>query len=219
VPVPLPEARGYEPFPPQYTWRPPADAGARLSAPEPVVPAAPSQSTEPPRAGAPRPGVREETRPSPALPSGIPQFAVARPGVASGLKPSLEGLDWLRTNGYRAVLHVRQPGEDDTAGRREIEKRGLIYLSLEVSPQTLSREVVERFNQIVSNPAQQPLFVYDRDGMVAGGLWYLYFRTASQETDEAARLKAARLGLKENAPGDNSEMWLAIQKYLAQQAR
>jgi protein tyrosine phosphatase (PTP) superfamily phosphohydrolase (DUF442 family) len=222
LPAPPPEARGYQPFPPespQYTWRPPADTGIRLSPPEPVVPAGPPQSAEPPRAEVPpRPEVREEPRPSPALPSGIPQFAVARAGVASGLKPSLEGLEWLRSNAYRAVLHVRQPGEDDTAERRQIEKLGLRYQSLELSPQTLAREVVEQFNQIVSDTSQQPLFVYDRDGMLAGSLWYLHFRIASQDTDEAARLKAARLGLKENAGGDNSEMWLAIQKYLAGQA-
>src|SRR5262249_19368858 len=79
----------------------------------------------------------QEPPATPPLPVGIPQFATARPGVASGLKPLLDGLDWLQENGYRTVLHLRLPGTEDAADRKQIEKRGLKYLSLEVSPQTL----------------------------------------------------------------------------------
>ena len=61
--------------------------------------------------------------------------------VASGLRPLLDGgLDWLQANGYRTVLHLRQPGEDDTADRKQVEKRGMKYLSMEVSPETLTPE-------------------------------------------------------------------------------
>jgi protein tyrosine phosphatase (PTP) superfamily phosphohydrolase (DUF442 family) len=235
VPAPTPAApdvRSYAP-PPEPTWQPPTGgpirsavpgasspepppANTRLYPPEPV-----SQSPEQPL----KPAVAEErSRPPaaaeiparpPALPVGIPQFAPVRDQVASGLKPLLDGLDWLQTNHYRAVLHLRAPGEDDAADRREIEKRGLKYLSLEVSPQTLTPEVVAQFNRIVTDPATYPLFVYDKDGMLAGGLWYLYYRMVERATDDEARTKANRLGLKENPEGDHRAMWLAIQKYLA----
>jgi protein tyrosine phosphatase (PTP) superfamily phosphohydrolase (DUF442 family) len=161
--------------------------------------------------------VSEQPAATPPLPVGIPQFASARPGVSSGLKPLLDGLDWLKANSYRTILHVRLRGEDDTADRRLFEKVGLQYLSLEVSPETLSRATVERFAQTINDTANQPLFVYDRTGMLAGGLWYLYFRTVTQESEETARLKAARLGLKEDASGEHRDMWLAIQRYMAQQ--
>jgi protein tyrosine phosphatase (PTP) superfamily phosphohydrolase (DUF442 family) len=193
-----------EPFSPE----PPLAPGARLGAPEP--PGSQAQPRIPPRAP-------QEPSPTPSLPVGIPQFAVAREEVASGLKPLLDGLDWLRTNGYRTVLHIRQPGEDDTADRRQIEKLGLKYLSLEVSPQTLSKNIVNEFNRLVADSASHPLFVYDQDGTLSGGLWYLHFRTAGQESDEVARLKAARLGLREDATDGHRAMWLAIQKYLSGQ--
>jgi protein tyrosine phosphatase (PTP) superfamily phosphohydrolase (DUF442 family) len=180
--------------------------GARLGAPESA--GSPAQPRIPPK-------VTEERASTPSLPVGIPQFAVAREGVASGLKPFLDGLDWLRANGYHTVLHLRAPGEDDTADRRQIEKLGLKYVSLEVSPQTLSREVVNEFNRLVADRPSFPLFVYDQDGVLAGGLWYLHFRTAGQEPDEVARLKAARLGLKENGSDEQRTMWLAIQKFLS----
>jgi protein tyrosine phosphatase (PTP) superfamily phosphohydrolase (DUF442 family) len=152
---------------------------------------------------------------SPSLPVGIPHFAVVRDQVASGLKPLLDGLDWLQAKRYKTVLHIRAPGEDDAADRREIEKRGLKYLTLEVSPQTLSPAIVEQFNRIVTDTANHPLFVYDQDGMLAGGLWYLHFRSAERLPDEEARSRANRLGLKESPDGEHRAMWLAIQKYLA----
>jgi protein tyrosine phosphatase (PTP) superfamily phosphohydrolase (DUF442 family) len=175
---------------------------------------APPQSPEPPKAVPPDQGGPPERTPTPKLPAGIANFAEAAPGVASGLRPMLDGLDWLRANGYKAVLHVRVPGENADGDRRLLEQRGLKYLSLEVSAKLLTPEVVDQFNKIVADPTNRPLFVYDKDGALAGALWYLHFRTADKLSDEEARKKAAPLGLKENGEGPAQEMWLAIQAYL-----
>jgi hypothetical protein len=166
-----------------------------------------------------RPNVTEERTREPSMPVGIRQFAFARDQVASGLKPSLEGLDWLRENGYRTVLHVRRPGEDDSADRKQVTKRGLRYLSLEVSPQTLSQTVLDEFARTVNDPKVHPLFVYDQDGVLAGGLWYLYFRTVEKDPTDTARVKAARLGFSEDAGEESRTMWLAIQNFLSKQER
>jgi protein tyrosine phosphatase (PTP) superfamily phosphohydrolase (DUF442 family) len=136
--------------------------------------------------------------------------------VASGLRPGVDGgLDWLQANGYRAVLHLKSPGQDDSADRQQVLKYGMKYLTLDVSPTTLTPAVVNRFNQIVGDPANKPLFVYDQDGMLAGGLWYLHLRMVDRLTDEQARSRAARLGLKDDPAGEHREMWLAIEKYLS----
>jgi protein tyrosine phosphatase (PTP) superfamily phosphohydrolase (DUF442 family) len=195
--------------------------GVSLGGPQPV---APDQQRESARLGSPQspepPRAAPEKPPrSPELPVGIANFAVALPDVASGLRPMLDGLDWLKANGYRAVLQVRAPGENSDADRRLFEQRGLKYLTLEVSPTTLTAQVVDEFNKIVTDPANRPLFVYDRDGSLTGALWYLHFRTAGKLSDEEARKKAAQLGLKEDADGASREMWLAVQKYLADQEK
>lgn len=230
-PPPAPVAPGISRYtPPAAAWQPAPDrGGVRLNVPaetpepprEPVRASAPPQAPAPmPQAPAPMPQApaAAPVTPSPSLPSGIPQFAVAKEKeqVATGLKPLLDGLDWLQANGYKTVLNLRQPGDDDSADRRQVEKRGLKYLSLEVSPATLNQAVVDDFNRLVADPANQPLFVYDRDGMVAGGLWYLHFRTVDRASDEEARARAARLGLKEDANGPHRAMWLAIQKLLSE---
>jgi hypothetical protein len=75
---------------------------------------------------------------------------------------------------------------------------------------------VDAFAKLVSDPATQPLFVYDADGSLSGGLWYLYFRRVERLTDEAARLRATRLGLREGVDGPHRDMWLSIQRLLGQ---
>ncbi len=152
-----------------------------------------------------------------ALPSGIAQFAVALPGVTSGLRPMLDGLDWLKSKGYKTVLHIKRPGQDDAADRKQVEKRGLTYLALDVSPETLNAKVVEEFTRIVSDKSSYPLFIYDKDGSLAGGLWYLYFRQTEESVD-LALIRAGSLGLRTTGDGPHAEMWLAIQKYLAEKS-
>src|SRR5438309_2321456 len=87
--------------------------------------------------------------------------APCTPPAPAGQQPFPAGAACLREHGYRTVLHVRAPGTDDAAARRQFEKYGLRYLTLEVSPQTLTKELVDRFNQIVNDEANRPLFVYD----------------------------------------------------------
>jgi protein tyrosine phosphatase (PTP) superfamily phosphohydrolase (DUF442 family) len=192
----------------------------RLAAPETAVPPAASVPPRPQpgvaeeRSGPTKPGVTDQGGGTPPLPVGIPQFAMAKKRVASGQRPSLEGLDWLASNGYRTALHLRSPGQDDSSDRKMFTQRGIRYVSLEVSPETLSRDVVDQFNHLVSDAGDQPLFVYDKDGTLAGGLWYLHFRTAEGASAEDALARATRLGLREDTP-EGKRMLLAVQQYLS----
>lgn len=164
-----------------------------------------------------QPPVEEKTETSP-YPVGISQFAVAIPGsVTGGLRPMLDGgLDWLKKQGYKTVLHVKAPGQDDSADGKQVENRGMSYLSLEISPATLNAKVLEDFAQIVSGKEGYPLFVYDQDGSLAGGLWYLYFREVESLPEDVARVRANSLGLRTDGADAHKEMWLAIQKYLSE---
>jgi protein tyrosine phosphatase (PTP) superfamily phosphohydrolase (DUF442 family) len=161
------------------------------------------------------PGQPPSTEEPPALNADVPGFTLVKPQVASGQKPFADGLNWLREKGYRTVLHVHPPGEDDTAARRQFEAKGFRYLSLDVSPLTLTPEVVDRFNRTLTDSTNLPLYVYDRDASLVGGLWFLHFRIIEGLSNEKATAEAARLGLNPDADtGPHREMWLAVQKYL-----
>ena len=198
------------------------DPGVRLFAPEPAGPDSVRDTTrlygptsqEPPLAS-PMPSDSAEPNAATPLPVDIPSFAAAKDRVANGLQPFPDGIAWLQAHHYRTVLHVRGPGEDDSAARRQFERRDLRYLSIEVSPDALTRDVVERFSRAVREESDLPMFVYDNDGALAGGLWYLYFRTAEGMTDERARSEAARLGFRPDGDGEQRTMWIAVQSYLS----
>jgi hypothetical protein len=215
------EIRGYGPAA-DSTWHAPAtNGGIQLAIPETAPPRESVRLNSPEAAVSPRQPAVSESRtaePPPAgpLPTEIRQFAPVYDRVASGLRPEkTEGLDWLKANGYRAALYLRRMSDDETSDRREMESRGLKYMSLEIQPQSL-RESLEQFNFMVNDSANYPLFVYSRDPMISGSLWYLHFRTVDRLADDAARAKAAPLGLQEEQTEANRPMWLAIQKVLEQ---
>jgi hypothetical protein len=226
-----PQSSRYQPTvepPPLAAAAPqPPQSSVRLYAPEPAPEASSARDTrnDPPLASVPSPlptapPAVAETKSPPLLPVGIPQFASVTERVATGQRPLLDdGLDWLQANGYRTVLHLKKPGTEDDADRKQVEKRGMKYLSLELSAQTLSKKVVDDFNRIVADAALQPLFVYDRDSSLAGGLWYLHFRTAGGASDDVARVRAGALGLREDRDDAHREMWLAIQRFMSEQGR
>jgi hypothetical protein len=177
----------------------------------------PDSTKEPPIASVPEkpaPKVDEERERETPAPIDIPGFALARPNVATGLRPFPDGIDWLKARGYKVVLHLRAPGEDNAAAQREFDKRGLRYTSLEVSPARLSKELYEDFVSRVTDTKNHPLFVYDKDGSSAGGLWYLYFRVHQKQSDEKARAEAERLGLRFDDDVEHKTMWLAAQTLL-----
>jgi protein tyrosine phosphatase (PTP) superfamily phosphohydrolase (DUF442 family) len=197
------------------------DSSGQLYPPVPVNPApvdtAPAKLLPPQSLPSPKlnetPPLKETEEP-PSLPADIPQFAFVKKGVASGQQPHPDGVKWLKDHGYKTVLHVRAPTETDNAAKRIFENRGLTYISLEVGPQTLTKEVVDRFNQVVGDDKNYPLFVYDKNSALAGALWYLHFRTIGGMSDEKARAEAERLGFKQEQDDIHRDMWLAVQNYL-----
>jgi protein tyrosine phosphatase (PTP) superfamily phosphohydrolase (DUF442 family) len=244
VPAPLP--KGPQPFvpdmppplappsqsksaPPDLEWKPGYGPSVRLSPPEvseggsggkggvqlypPIVT---DKDNQPP----PKVETKVEPKAPAAFPVGIPQFALVRDKVASGLRPSLDdGLDWLQTNGYQTVLCLHQPGEPIAADRKQVENRGMKFVALEVSPLALKEKLIDEFNRLVADTGLQPLFVYDRDGALAGSLWYLHFRLATDTSHEKALQQARALGLREDLDGLHRDMWLAVQKYLSDHPR
>jgi protein tyrosine phosphatase (PTP) superfamily phosphohydrolase (DUF442 family) len=152
------------------------------------------------------------TEPKKAAPSdrpvGIAEFMQVKDGVSAGQRPDLDGLDWLKAKGYKTVVHVRRPQDSDDTDRAQVEKRGMKFVSLLISPQTLTAEWVDQFNEIVGDTAARPMFVYGQDPQAAAVAWYLHLRRAEFLTHDEARFKAERLGLKDQ----KSELFQAALK-------
>jgi protein tyrosine phosphatase (PTP) superfamily phosphohydrolase (DUF442 family) len=152
-----------------------------------------------------------KSKPQRSLPA-IPQFAQDKENVYAGLRPKLDGLDWLQEAGVKTIVNVRLFGEDDSTDKKEAEKRGMRYIAFEVSPEVLTKEKADEFVQIIRDGSRQGIFVYDNDGSLAGAMWYLHLRLGELLDDDAARIRARALGLRTTGEGQHHDMWLAAKK-------
>jgi hypothetical protein len=133
-------------------------------------------------------------------------------GLASGRKPSLDGFDALKQAGFRTVLYLHAAGTDWSAAKEIATKRGLQFVAIEATPEKLA-SAVEQFNATVADTARHSIYVCDDDGIRAGTVWYLHFRTADSLNDDAARVRARPLGLTDE--GDEARAFaIAAQRYL-----
>jgi len=140
---------------------------------------------------------------------GIPEFTQVKDGVSAGQRPEIEGLDWLKANGFKTIVYVRRAGDDDTTDRRQVEKREMQYVDLVVAPGTFTQAWMDEFNRIVGESKSRPIFVYG-DPATVGAVWYLHLRMAEFLTHDEARIRAGRLGLAD----EKSEMFQAALKVL-----
>ncbi len=149
------------------------------------------------------------------LPVGIPFYFEVKEGrLATGHRPDTEGLDWLKSRGFRTILHVRRPGSDSSADREQIEKRGMQYVSLDVAAAHLDRRLLDQFGEILADASRQPLFVYDDDGMRVGTLWYGHLRLVEKLPDDLARTRAELYGFKEKGSTEAEALAAALKKLL-----
>jgi protein tyrosine phosphatase (PTP) superfamily phosphohydrolase (DUF442 family) len=158
------------------------------AAEKPADPAPPPTMLDPNPPATPKPIPAER-------PTGIDEFTRVKDGVFAGRRPTLDGLDWLQAKGYKTVVHVRRPQDADETDRRQVEKRGMRFVSLPVTPETLTQEWADEFNKVIGDTAGQPVFVYGQDPATAAVAWYLHLRTAEFLTHDEARVRATRLGL------------------------
>ena len=134
-------------------------------------------------------------------------------GVATGRKPALEGFDSLKRQGYRKLVYLHPAGADTSALRDVAEKRGLVFVGVVTSPESLPT-ALEAMNAAIADRATGSVYVADDTGLRTGALWYLHFRTVDLLSPEVARIRARVIGLVEE--GDEPKaFWVAIQQYLA----
>ena len=139
---------------------------------------------------------------------GIRRFAAVEPKLAGGSLPTAEGLDWLAEKGYKTLLDLRESGADSTSYASEVTSRGLRYVALPMSLQTVDSKHLELFCAELSLSEARPLYFCDTHGDRAGVLWYLRRITVDKVDPQDASREAQEMGLRDK------EFWLAASKYL-----
>lgn len=140
------------------------------------------------------------------------QFSKVKANLANGRVPTLQGLDRLKSSGYRTVAFLHTPKADTSNLRRDVEAKGMRFVGIPVSPGQFN-DSVRSFADVVNDRQLQPTFVCDEDGVRSGAMWYSYFRKNDYVNDETARLLAGPLGLNESLSGESGDFWVAIRNY------
>jgi hypothetical protein len=147
---------------------------------------------------------------------GLPDMTrvIGEENIASGRKPSLDGLNWLQKAGYRTVVYIHDPKMNPEPAAELCRTRGMKFVGIPASTGKLP-EMVKAFELALADAANRPVYVCDDNGLWAGTIWYTHFRTASLMNPDAAKVRANSLGLAD--PDTNAEqkkLWDAAQEYL-----
>ena len=175
----------------------------------PEDPTTTSSSAEPASAGdrvvatAARPAT--STRATP----GMSRSASVAPAVGGGSLPSAEGLAWLKEKGYRTLVDLRPRSEVDPTFPDQVTDNGMLYVPIPFSLDTINATRLARFNDLMSQADQRPLYFCDGDGRRAGLIWYLRLRSQDKEERSLARSKAEEIGL-DPSDIDAAEKFLKI---------
>lgn len=153
------------------------------------TPGTPPSSPPASGSGSPRPSAT--ATPSPL---DIPRFLSIRNGVAVGRQPFPDGIVWLKDAGYRRVIHLAGPAEVDEAARKLFEREGIAYSRLELDPATMDRAGLLKFAEQLKSNANQPVFLFDRDGTRLGAVWFAN-RVIEEKADQTtAKFEAEQIG-------------------------
>lgn len=215
-----PREGNYRPPPAPNTGKPPTE----LLLPETLPNGASSTRSQYPAndptrgvLGAPqKPATKQTAEPPlsrPQATAGLPSFLQIKPGVSTGRKPAIDGFDSLKQTGCKTVVYLHGHDADVTKDRDVARSRGLTFVDVETTPETLP-DALKRVNAVASERSAKPVYVYDEDGLRAGAVWYLYFRTVDLQSADVAGIRARGIGLTDQTD-EGRAFWVAIQQYLA----
>ena len=148
---------------------------------------------------------------------GIRRFASVAPTVGGGSAPSIAGLDWLKEKGYRYYIDLRKGSEVEPNFAEAVNDRNMVYISLPIVANRLDSSRLARFDDLISQIDNRPLYFADSDGTRAGLLWYVHLRLVNQEDSQSATSKSEELGLTATEQ-KQAEAYLATAKPRAKSA-
>lgn len=176
----------------------PADLPRQVISPEPAaIPSGDSQTSSPPKSAPVEPANIDPTSTAASVRAtpGVARSAAVAAGVAGGSLPAVEGLAWLKEKGYRTFVDLRPRAEVDADFPDLVSDQGLLYVALPISISPINLTRVNRFNDLLAQADQRPLYFCDGEGRRAGLLWYLHLRSQDHLDASQAQPKAELIGL------------------------
>jgi protein tyrosine phosphatase (PTP) superfamily phosphohydrolase (DUF442 family) len=111
----------------------------------------------------------------------------------------LEHLQALKTDGVKAIINLRTPGEHRAAEEEAKAKEvGLLYFNIPVVFADPKEEQVTEFLKITDDPANRPVFIHCTAAIRVGAFWLIRRVLRDGWTFEDAEKEAEKIGLRES---------------------
>jgi uncharacterized protein (TIGR01244 family) len=119
-------------------------------------------------------------------PAAIPNYKVIRPGLATAGQPTPEALQKLKEQGFKTVINLRsetEPGvkEEEAA----VKALGLKYVSVPITPASLSQEHVDRVAKLLDDAATGPTLLHCGSANRVGAVWTVMQAQRGKSYEEA----------------------------------
>jgi uncharacterized protein (TIGR01244 family) len=116
----------------------------------------------------------------------IPYYRKITPTLAAAGQPSAEALPKLGAMGFKTVINLRMPTEDQPPNERAVvEGQGLRYVSVPFTSATLTRADVDAVEKVLDDPASGPVLLHCALSYRVGAMWSLIQLRKGKTLDEA----------------------------------
>jgi len=109
---------------------------------------------------------------------GLPNAYKIDDGLYRGAQPTAEGFEVLRALGVKTIVNLRAYHCDS---QYEVREKGFEYVHIRFKTWRPEPEHVERFLEVVADPARQPVFVHCQHGADRTGMLVALYRMVAQE--------------------------------------
>ncbi len=130
--------------------------------------------------------------------AGISNLARVDKVVACSGAVAAEAVPQIRSMGFAAIINLRQPGEPGAnidAEAAAARAAGLGFHSIPFDSAAPDPAAVDRFLEVISQPANQPAFIHCGSGNRAAAMWFAKRVLIDKWDMERAGNEAAALGL------------------------
>ena len=132
---------------------------------------------------------------------GVSNYHVVRPGLATSGELTPEAQRQLKALGFKTVIDLRTEREGTKAEEALLREQGLRYVSVPVTPATLSAKDVDAVAAILEDAAAEPILLHCASGNRAGGLLAAVLARKGKSLDEA-EAEGAKAGLSSQTMKD-----------------
>ena len=135
---------------------------------------------------------------APAAAEGVPNYTRVSGALAVAGAPSAETAARLKDWGFKTVIDLRTEGEGTAEEKAVVEKLGLRYVSMPMTPATFSLDDARSAAKVLDDPEAGPVLLHCASANRAAGVYAVVQALKGRTVDEAVAA-GREAGLKNEA--------------------